>query len=476
MLMLVPRRVRNRLKRGVQSLQRLSETKKGRLLLGSLLGAFGFIVFAGVFALLNTVYGPGGDVGKPYYKLGNDRVLLMNRDDNPLSPVKVQGWSDKSSSADYRWEMLASSTVSGSGSTYVNLQQEHHSRYLTKAGNRLWELINCRHGNTNPKKTKDDFSQYQNYLPYSATSYCYDDPNYTVDKMKQYAGTIVFQNTNTAQVVSSCYDEGIGTIYFDAVNGWTEYLDGQLKVQVCYGVYATNENGTVSGEFARDIEGNLIPPTDDVCDSLSVNIAPDGTETQEFAAYGRCAWVDVNLAGLRITNGVAEAFAPTNTLTLDIKEGKSMKSYFRVWAPVQDPALNPELAKYCRGKMRFRIVRQDTPSDTLGFGMDGGYFNSSKRYRSALIVVDNVIASYPAMQVGATAKGEYVPVTSGKNVVGWTGVFSSKYPAAGEEGLYVEAGIEAVSNTPPAQTPAIDFNPANWISKASMTYRWRYLE
>jgi hypothetical protein len=142
-------------------------TKKGRLLLGSLLGAFGFIVFAGVFALLNTVYGPGDDFGKPYYTLGNDRVLLMNKDTNAASPIDLQGWSDKSATANYRWEMLETSTVSGSGATYLNLQTEHHSRYMTKAGNRLWELINCRHGNTNPKTTSAALSQYQNYLPYS---------------------------------------------------------------------------------------------------------------------------------------------------------------------------------------------------------------------------------------------------------------------------------------------------------------------
>jgi hypothetical protein len=92
--------------------------------------------------------------------------------------------------------MLETSTVSGSGATYLNLQTEHHSRYMTKAGNRLWELINCRHGNTNPKTTSAALSEYQNYLPYSTTAYSFrsrlSKANITT------TGTIVFQNTNTA--------------------------------------------------------------------------------------------------------------------------------------------------------------------------------------------------------------------------------------------------------------------------------------
>lgn len=295
------------------------------------------------------------------------------------------------------------------------------------------------------------------------------------------------QNTPDAQVISSCYADGIGTIYFDCVNGFTGYKDGKISVEVAYGVWKTNKWGVVvSREFPKDVlfyDNDVPVPPDEFNAHEIVTDVEGNVSTNE---YGRCAWVKANLTG-KYWSGAAYDIAPTQELKLELPiaaEGVldnagSMDNFYRVWVPVQDAKVNPELAQYCRNPMRFRIKRVDRPSanswrldddDLDGTSIAG---NNAVKY-NALILIDNVIASFPAMKAEAVARGEYAKGLSNRGNVGWIDVLSTRCPAVGEEGLKVRAGLIVSSNTPPEQ--AINYNADDWVTKATWKYRWRYLD
>ena len=289
------------------------------------------------------------------------------------------------------------------------------------------------------------------------------------------------QNTPDAQVISSCYADGIGTIYFDCVNGFTGYKDGKISVEVAYGVWKTNESGVVvSREFPKDVEfyANGVPVPPDEFNAHEIVTDVDGNvSTNE---YGRCAWVKANLTG-KYWSGAAYEIAPTQELKLELplsgQNAGNMDNFYRVWAPIQDASINPHLATYCRNPMRFRIKRVDDPSEVSwrisGDDLDGSRISGGATY-NALILIDNVIASFPAMKAEAVARGEYAKGLSDRGNVGWIDVLSTRCPAVGEKDLKVRAGLIVSSNTPPEQ--AINYNADEWVTKATWKYRWRYLD
>ena len=131
-------------------------SKKGRIAALAILG-FAFLSFAAI-VLVSEIFGFGEDEGKVYRKLEGDRVLLMNRDVNELCPISFQGYADTGSTYDFWWKLLETSEVSLGN----NLKPSVRSQLRTtgSAGKVLWELKNCRHGNT----YTGSFLDYQNYL------------------------------------------------------------------------------------------------------------------------------------------------------------------------------------------------------------------------------------------------------------------------------------------------------------------------
>lgn len=447
-------------------------------------------------AVIYRVYFAEGEDGSyPYYKLirtstdAADRLLLMNRIRTSVkSPVDYDSYLGKTTptkTARNWWEVLDASESTLTND--CNLADGSHIRLHAKGENGfvLWEMFNCRVGNLNPKTTSGKLQSYQNGLPWSNTGYSFRGRTSTANQTT--AGTLVMQNTPESRIVSSCYADGIGTIYFDVVNGFTGYKKGQLAVEVAYGVFKTNAVGAVESrnipddlELEKDAEGNDIPgqyvaPDAAHCDEVRLALQTgDVIEEVQTNAYGRCAWVRVNLTGHVFGNN-AGPLTTNDVLGLELPlsgSAGSFSNFYRIWAPVQDPALNPALAAHCRGPMRFQIRRLDDPSivGTSGIDLDGGNLGSAAN--NGLIILDNIIASYPAMQAMAVPRGEYVGVGSRRNVIGWTGAFSTKYPAAGESGLAATAGFSLATNTPPDSSVT-----AAWIDniKATMKYRWRYL-
>ena len=462
--------------------QRFASSKKARIVALAILGVAIFSYAA--IILVSEIFGAGEDAGKVYHVMSHDRVLLLNADTNTKSPISWQGYNDTWYADD---DVFWMHSDEAKPTTYKYLQKGSHHQFWANINTKLWQLNNCRYGNTYTD-TSNTRQTYQNYLPFSSTARRMTSSSSAIGTRAYECGHIVMQNTPDAQVISSCYADGIGTIYFDCVNGFTGYKDGKISVEVAYGVWKTNEAGVVvSREFPKDIEfyadGTPVPPDEAGAHEITVDV--DGNvQTNE---YGRCVWVKVNMTG-KYWSGSEGDIAPTKELKLELpltgQNAGNMDNFYRVWAPIQDASVNPDLAQYCRGPMRFRIKRLDNPVDLsihiVGGDLDGSNIQnyplleeSVKQKYNALILIDNVIASFPAMKAEAVARGEYAKGLTDRGNVGWIDVLSTRCPAAGESGLKVRAGLNVSSNTPPEQ--GINYDASTWVTKATWVYRWRYL-
>ena len=404
--------------------------------------------------------------GQPYTKIGgtngdSGRVLLMNRDTNTglpaekRCPIDYQGYDTTSYTSLTFWQQLNSE---GSGLSY-NLQIGTESvlwkkNYETK----LWHLLNCRHGNTYPvfpsgtTGVKDvngnispsgarnpvNLDSNQNYLPYSSSSYSIKASRVTRANPST-AGQIVMRNIEDATVYSSCFTNGIGTIYFDAVNGWkrpTEvYESYKLVVEI-----ATN---TVEG----------LIPTDINCVTYTIEKDPETEEVTEIITnwYGNLenCWHPVQMIPYK-RDGTAnfEKGVRTEELMLDVQNGGTMDNFFRVVVPLD-----------IVGPVRFRIRRVSFDSR---YGEDA----------SALILLDNIIASIPAMSADLVSAGHYDEEKSGPQILGWELATSVPYPSVGDTANIVPyAKPEFTLNIGDGSTP----DTTTFFSSATMHYRWRYL-
>ncbi|MBQ6330965.1 MAG: hypothetical protein IJI35_18255, partial [Kiritimatiellae bacterium] len=306
---------------------------------------------------------------KPYSKIGGNngdsgRVLLMNRDTNTRCPIDYQGYSDTRTTLSTYWDIL---NDDGDNLPF-NLQKGSESKLMTRGGERtLWHLVDCRHGNTSPTGTTDPLLATQNYLPFSTTSKSFKSR--AAVARQNTVGQVVMRNIEDAAVYSSCLTNGIGTIYFDAVNGWCRrneaFENYKLVVEVC-----TN---TVDG----------LEPTDENSFTVVEGTDEGGLPTITTNWYGKLAgqWVPVQMTPYRrdITEGNLEfeKEEATEELTLDIANGGTMDNFFRIVVPLD-----------IHGAVRFRIRRaSEVPhSGTGAFGPDEGGF----------ILLDNIIASLPA--------------------------------------------------------------------------------
>ena len=441
--------------------------------------------------------GPGDDPGHPYYRLVStngmtsttsnpnaaDRVLLMNADRNEKGFVDCENLTGATTSKGTRnwWEYVNQEAVKLTG---FNLVKGTEFKLHEKGddGRTLWHMKSCRAGNLNPTTKTGTVKNYQNLLPYNTTS-AYSYKSRTTPCSGQHlAGTLVMQNTPEAEVISSCLPDGIGTIYFDAVNGFTGYQKGRLQLEVAYGVYETNKYGKVTDDaraafrLEKDASGNFVPPDDAHCDAYEVEHIG---EEPKVIPYDRVAWVPVNLTGAWHCNSSSGKIPEGTVLNLKMPESgtaaQSFENFYRVWAPIADPAFNPAVADYARQPMRFRIRRMDDPAKegTRGMSLDGD--NIGKPENNGLLILDNIIASYPPMKAWAVPPDlRYVTGGGPRNVIGWSGIVATNYPAIGMKDLEVRAGLAFATNAPPDVA-------GDWMSDgtrlgANFTWRWRYRE
>ena len=157
--------------------------------------------------------GFGGDSG---------RILLMNSDNRPEYAVTNQGWCAQSQPGTVTngvtcWWMTAGDADDGTNNIMGGTSFE-----LVRCSdtNVLWTLTECRQGNTFPTNEAETLSAGFCYLPPGNSGLApLSITNESVKATQRGdAGWVMMRNAESAEIRSSWFTNGIGTIYFDAVN------------------------------------------------------------------------------------------------------------------------------------------------------------------------------------------------------------------------------------------------------------------
>ena len=363
----------------------------------------------------------GGDSG---------RVLLMNEDNNALCKIACQSYRFTQVSNSTWWEFDGSEDpFDPTTSAYLNLKKGYQF-YLRKMGGDgeiLWNLVNCRHGNTfRGASLQAGAVPEENYLPWDPDSLRTTLPTRVGDRA-DLVGTIVMRNMTRAAdgsdgacVYSKCFDDGIGTIYFDVVNQSTN---------------ATEETCALKVMVAKsDIYGG----------------EPSDQNVQLTNGYVLAKWESAPAYVLKREGAGAMALDQSGVeeISLTIKRGGSTNNFYRVYVPVN-----------YTGPVRFKIERSKSyPLSTYNVD-DGGF-----------IILDNIIASVPPMHAELVPYGTNDVTKIGKQLTGWAGAWTVPFPGAADE-LYARAKVSAYTNSLSEVTDV-----AKLVTSAKMYYRWRYLE
>ena len=380
------------------------------------------------------------------------RILLMNRHRiGTQDVVNRQGYvyaAPASVNENTFWELVSPSPAGNVACP--NLKPATESILWTKQyGTKLWHLINCRHGNTvgvdSDKKPK--YENDQNYLSFSSSSYSIDREITRATALT--AGQIVMRNwigtpdadyQTAAAVYSPCYDDGIGTVYFDAVNGWNGNIGNNYRicVEIC-----TNVLGDASHQ---------LPPTDANISQITVTTNYDGevevlSTNTEYYAYA--VWQPVPFIAYKRdnTNEFLREEVPATGINLAIEHGGTTTNFYRIAVPLD-----------IRTPARFRI-RRTTKDDAI-----------TKEDGAALILLDNILVSYPAMSADLKPLGKYDPDRRGKQVLGQELAMETPFPAQTDTDVFARAQPYYYVNPGVA---GADSN--NFVVAANLHYRWRYL-
>lgn len=267
---------------------------------------------------------------------GHDRVMLFNSDTVSECPVSLQGYHDVDVHTNRVW---SHSSEPWEGFEGFVLPGVMHVYYEPDSGRKLWEFRHARIGNLFPDRK--GLSPNRHYLPWSATSRRFDDSEKPLGDQAD-AGTLILQNVSAvfdpedpAAAYSPVYENGIGSVYFDAVNAYAGYVN-RLKLQI---TDVTDEGEMSNPDIWKDVPVEVFAITDGVFDeSMS-------------------------------TSGVTEI-----ALRMNRPEG-SVNSFYRIRALIDTNAA-----------VRVRIIRTD---DQWNGGEDD----------DGLISIDNIIISNPAMGV-----------------------------------------------------------------------------
>ena len=363
----------------------------------------------------NDLGGVGGDSG---------RILLMNADPRSEYSVMNQGWSARSEAGVTRWE-----TTAGDASDGTNNIMGGTSFELVRCPDKkvLWRLYDCRQGNTFPTNDNETLPASNCYLPPSQkTAFSITNEDVKAERRGD-AGWLMMRNSTDASIYSSCFTNGIGTIYLDAVNS---------RVSV-----AGNANGyKLVLEIATETKDHK-PPLDENC------WEEDPDNPGETNWYAKAVWSPVTMQPTVVHGTTYSDKSATTELALAEATGGNKDHYFyRVHAP---------LVAY--GPVRFRIRR--TTTDTTAGSVDDGF-----------ILIDNIIVSVPPVSATLKPYGRFDPKLAGDATVGMGGAFSTPFPSVTGAAFPGRCTVTLPPGTPYAGQP-----PSSYISMAQMFYRWRYL-
>lgn len=358
-----------------------------------------------LLALALGFLAPQGAKGYPV--MDNDRILLMNNDAKWGASITSQGYYDTDTSAKTYWVHDATSP----GFAPNLLKGTNHTLFKND-GTKLWQLVNCRAGSGTVVG-----SAARNYIPWTVTAKSIIDGTTRIPVTSAGAkavGSVILRNSDEACVYSPYYEEGIGTIYFDAVNAFTEkYVTGEISLEIATNV--TSE-AQAAGSSLKDADDDFNVPAWTPCPFDLFAVADKTTVTMQ--SHG-------------VTNAVMVSTAGEDRL------------FYRIRA---------HLNHY--GPIRFRIRR---------LNQTGGNADTT-----GLILLDNIIASYPPMTFRLNRYGEdYDEQLGGADVLGCVGDFTSALVSQRQQGVKGRAWVRAVTNAAAA--------PSMTLKNPRIVWRWRYL-
>jgi len=327
-----------------------------------------------------------------YSNIGNDRVLLMNNDSRSVltGQIKNQGYYDTNSTIGVTYWVHEPSNDNTAITTRYLLHGTNHVLHAAD-GTPLWHLVNCRAG-----YVAEGLSG-RNYLPWSARYAQKSVPDiFRVGTVRYYTNEInacvIMRNAANPTVYSPCLTDGIGTIYFDVVNS-----------------HLARTESSITLEIATDVT--------DSARAQGLSFSTVGTD------YDKLAWRTLPMTVLSINNNTIESTTENvESLLLDVTDGGT-KHYFRV---------RSKLNYY--GPIRFRIRRES-------------YYPTLPVDTDALIVLDNIIASYPPMTIQLSRYGEdYDASLKGSEVLGCMGDFNMPFLANGASDVLAKASFSYVTN------------------------------
>ncbi|MBO7206318.1 MAG: DUF2341 domain-containing protein, partial [Kiritimatiellae bacterium] len=371
------------------------------------------------------------------------RVLLANDWGMGEGAITGQDYSNTNSANSSYW---IHNEVLGGNELFPYLRASDNSRLLSRDIQSelcdsavIWHLDNVRIGNWYLEGCP--FNQTRNYLPWSSDAL----PNGEQSESSH----LVVRNIEGAAIYSPCYTNGIGTIYFDAVNALatTNGANYKLVVEICTNTtngvsVPSDENIGVARETSFeprvDEEGNPVLGENGV--QLYDEI-PGYTNRYEYAD-----WKPVKMSALK-RDGTPDFESPVEVeeLALDISNGGTAKNFYRVYVKLN-----------YNGPIRFRIRRASASDEATEDG--------------AFILIDNIIASYPSMRMDLESYGTFDPTKLGKNTLGFEGAFNVPFPSVKDDIV----GRGKPRYTVSAANP--DADTSNFVVASKMFYRWRYLE
>jgi len=388
-----------------------------------------YSLFDGVALLDYTVVGvsPEIEIG------GTDegRILLANNDSREDHPITGQGYYETDPTLPTFWWHDAATPDTAMRFLRTGANHILYQRTASGASNVLWRASKVWLGSW--YSNRGALASYRNYLPCSETALPKIEPGVPISLSN--VTHIVFHNTPEAVLYSPCYTNGIGTIYFDAVNGEVADNNALIIVEVATetsrGAPPTDENCRFEDDpffyLTHNKEGAELPEAEDMWKPVSSHVLKK--------QKGSAVFVHDTAA----TNGLAPG-----QIKLAIQNGGADDVFYRIAAQVKKA-----------GTLRFRIKRVKKSGS--------GYEDSS-----CLILLDNIVVSKPPMGANLSAVGEYDPDLSGKQTLGQACGLDRPFPAWTESGIRARAKIEYITNGEKADT-------SKFVASARFNYRWRYL-
>lgn len=343
-----------------------------------------------------------------YIVMDNDRMLLMNNDSKFLANVSSQDYYDTNTTKKTYW--VHSSETPSFLVPYL-LKGITHTMYKTD-GTVLWHLTHCRAGSGTIVN-----STARNYIPWSTTAKAIGTGATKIEPTTAGAklvASVVMRNTTDSCLYSPYYKEGIGTLYFDAVNAFVNDVTGQIGVEI-------STNVTEDAAVERNI----------TFDSVTTN-------------YEELVWHPLP----------CDVFAVENVKTLTALEKGVTNIALAATAGMSNYFYRIRSKLNYRQPIRFRIRRLSKASGALD--------------TAGLILLDNIIASYPPATVELKRHGsDYNPEKKGTSVLGCTGELTKPFASFMQEDNHPRLAFAFVTNSA-AKTAVRIENPM-------FHYRWRYL-